>query len=111
VTYQVSTVRAQRVVRFIEEFLVVPEGKDVGKKVKLRDWQLEFIDKVYSTPTRRAILSMGRKNGTSAISPLPYPDRQRAGPTTKGSLLPPLFLSISFTYAASTIIPQYSLWP
>jgi Terminase large subunit, ATPase domain len=28
----------------------------------------EFIDKVYGTPTRRAILSMGRKNGKSAIT-------------------------------------------
>jgi phage terminase large subunit-like protein len=68
VTYEVSTVRAQRVVDFIEEFLVVPEGKDVGKPVRLRDWQREFIDTVYSTPTRLAILSMGRKNGKSAIS-------------------------------------------
>ena len=67
-TYEVSSKRAKRVVRFIEEFLVVPEGKDVGKPVVLRDWQLEFIDKVYSTPTRRAILSMGRKNGMSAIT-------------------------------------------
>ena len=67
-TYRLSSKRAQRVVRFIEEFLVVPEGKDVGKPVRLRDWQLEFIDKVYGTPTRRAILSMGRKNGKSAIT-------------------------------------------
>ena len=67
-TYELSSKRAKRVVRFIEEFLLVPEGKDVGKPVVLRDWQLEFIDKVYSTPTRRAILSMGRKNGKSALS-------------------------------------------
>jgi hypothetical protein len=38
VTYEVSSKRAKRVVRFIEEFLVVPEGKDVGKPVVLRDW-------------------------------------------------------------------------
>ena len=43
-TYRLSSKRAERVVRFIEEFLVVPEGKDVGKPVRLRDWQLEFID-------------------------------------------------------------------
>jgi phage terminase large subunit-like protein len=66
--YRVSTVRAQRVADFIEQFLVVPEGKDVGKPVQLRDWQLEFIDKVYGTPTRRTILSMGPKNGKSALS-------------------------------------------
>jgi phage terminase large subunit-like protein len=66
--YRVSTVRAQRVADFIEQFLVVPEGKNVGKPVVLRDWQLEFLDKVYSTPTRRAILSMGRKNGKSSLS-------------------------------------------
>jgi len=67
-SHKVSSRRAQRVVDFIEEFLVVPEGKDVGKPVRLRDWQLEFIDKVYGTPTRRAILSMGRKNGKSALT-------------------------------------------
>ena len=67
-TYEVKSKRARRVVGFIEEFLVVPEGKDVGKPVRLRDWQLEFIDKVHGTPTRRAILSMGRKNGKSAIT-------------------------------------------
>jgi phage terminase large subunit-like protein len=66
--YRVSTVRAQRVADFIEEFLVVPEGKDVGKPMVLRDWQREFIDRVYGSPTRRAILSMDRKNGKSALT-------------------------------------------
>ena len=67
-TYELSSVRAERVVRFLEEFLAVPEGKDGREPVGLRHWQREFIDKVYSTPTRRAILSMGRKNGKSAIT-------------------------------------------
>jgi hypothetical protein len=50
--YRVSTVRAQRVADFIEEFLVVPEGKDVGKPVRLRDWQLESSS-TRSTARRR----------------------------------------------------------
>lgn len=68
--------RAERVIRFVEEFVRVPEGADVGKRLRLRDWQKKFLLDVYKTrggvrPCRRAVLSMGRKNGkTSLLSAL-----------------------------------------
>lgn len=62
--------RGSRNIKWIEQFCVVPEGRDVGKPVKLRPWQKAEIRKIYDNPhgTRRAILSFGRKNGKTAIS-------------------------------------------
>lgn len=62
--------RARKVVDFIERYLCVPEGKDAGKPVILRDWQIHEIGRIYGNPrkTRRAILSFGRKNGKTAIA-------------------------------------------
>lgn len=62
--------RGNRNIRWIQKFCVVPEGRDVGKPVKLRPWQKAEIRKIYDNPhgTRRAILSFGRKNGKTALS-------------------------------------------
>lgn len=46
----------------------VPEGALVGRPVKLRPWQREILRGIYDTPTRRAIISYGRKNGKTALS-------------------------------------------
>jgi phage terminase large subunit-like protein len=48
----------------------VPEGRDVGKPVRLRGWQKDELRKIYDNPavTRRAIISFGRKNGKTALS-------------------------------------------
>ena len=45
-----------------------PEGRHVGKPVVLREWQRAILRGVYDTPTRRAIISFGRKNGKTALS-------------------------------------------
>ena len=47
--------RAQDVVGSIEKILGVPEGKHVGRKVKLRGWQKEATEGIHGTPTRRQI--------------------------------------------------------
>lgn len=62
--------RGQRNIRWIEEYCRIPEGRDVGKPVRLRDWQKREICRIYDNPqgTRRAILSFGRKNGKTALS-------------------------------------------
>lgn len=66
--------RAAKVIKFIER-LIVPTGEGQGKPFKLRPWQKRFIRAIYE-PTdretrrrlvRRAILSIGRKNGKSAM--------------------------------------------
>jgi phage terminase large subunit-like protein len=46
----------------------VPEGKFVGKPVVLRPFQRAVICGVYDTPTRRAIISFGRKNAKTTLS-------------------------------------------
>ena len=62
--------RADRNIAWIERYCRVPEGKLVGKPVKLRTWQQSDLRKIYDNPegTRRAILSFGRKNGKTALA-------------------------------------------
>lgn len=62
--------RGTRNIRWIQEHCRIPEGRDVGKPVKLRKWQQFELRRIYDNPhgTRRAILSFGRKNGKTALS-------------------------------------------
>lgn len=61
--------RGEKVCAFIERYCLVPEGKLVGKPMKLMQFQRKFILDVYDNPkgTSRAYLSVGRKNGKSAL--------------------------------------------
>lgn len=61
--------RGQRVCQFIEQYLRVPEGEHVGKPMKLDAFQRRFIVEIYDNPkgTRRAYLSIARKNGKSGL--------------------------------------------
>lgn len=61
--------RGERVVAFIERYCLIPEGAQVGKPITLADFQRRFILEVYDNPhtTRRAYLSVGRKNGKTAL--------------------------------------------
>ena len=70
-----ATGRAQAaaVIEFIEK-LTVPSGKGQGKPFKLQKWQKDFIKDIYEPRlpderrvVRRAILSMARKNGKTAL--------------------------------------------
>jgi phage terminase large subunit-like protein len=60
--------RADRVIGFIERYCRVPEGKHVGKPIRLLPFQERFIRAVYDNPagTSRAYLSIARKNGKTA---------------------------------------------
>ena len=62
--------RSTRNIDWIESHCLIPEGRDVGKPVALRDWQRDELRKIYDNPhgTRRAILSFGRKNGKTALA-------------------------------------------
>lgn len=42
----------------------------VGQPLKLRPWQQDVIRGIYDSPTRRAVISFGRKNGKTALSAL-----------------------------------------
>ena len=62
--------RGQLNILWIEDFCRVPEGKRVGHRVELLEWQKDEIRKIYDNPvgTRRAIISFGRKNGKSSLA-------------------------------------------
>jgi phage terminase large subunit-like protein len=65
--------RADRVIAFIE-CLTIPSGVGAGSPFKLREWQRAFLRDVYEPcdefgrrMVRDAVLSMGRKNGKTAL--------------------------------------------
>ena len=60
--------RAERVIAFCETYLTVPEGAHVGRPVVLRPWQREIIEAIYGSPTRRAIISVARKQGKTSLT-------------------------------------------
>lgn len=62
--------RADRNIRWIEQTCRVPDGALVGQPVELRPWQKKIIRGIYDTPTRRAIISFGRKNGKTTLAAL-----------------------------------------
>ena len=61
--------RGEKVIAFVERYCLIPEGAHVGKPIKLADFQRRFLLEVYDNPhgTRRAYLSVGRKNGKTAL--------------------------------------------
>jgi phage terminase large subunit-like protein len=60
--------RGLRNVRWIERHCRIPEGKFVGQPVRLLPFQKQLIRDIYDTPTRRAIVSFGRKNAKTTIA-------------------------------------------
>lgn len=64
--------RAKAVIDFIE-LLTVPSGEGQGGRFRLREWQKRFIRDIYEPhiggrrAVRRAILSIARKNGKTAL--------------------------------------------
>ncbi len=61
--------RAARIIQFIERHCLTPDGAHVGKPMVLAEFQKQFIRAVYDSPagTRRAILSVSRKNGKTGL--------------------------------------------
>lgn len=61
--------RAEKIIAFVEQFCLTPEGAQVGQPMRLAGFQKQFIRDVYDNPagTRRAILSIARKNGKSGL--------------------------------------------
>lgn len=61
--------RGEKVIAFIEKYCITPEGEHVGKPINLIPFQKKFILDVYDNEyiTRKAILSIARKNGKTAL--------------------------------------------
>lgn len=64
-----SLTRGERVCRFCEDHLVIPEGAMVGQPLKLADFQEAFLLAVYDNPhdTNLAIFSLARKNAKTGL--------------------------------------------
>ncbi len=60
--------RSERNARWVEQHCRIPEGKLVGKPVKLTKKQRKWLTRIYDSPTRMFILSMARKNAKTAFS-------------------------------------------
>jgi phage terminase large subunit-like protein len=60
--------RGQKNIEWIEKFVRIPEGKHVGRRVKLSAKQKKWVRRIYDTPTRTFILSMARKNAKTALA-------------------------------------------
>jgi len=64
--------KSATIIRWIEQRCYVPEGRLLGQKFVLLDWQKDAIRDIYDNPsgTRRAIFSYGRKNGKTYFAAL-----------------------------------------
>lgn len=60
--------RAERLIAFIENYLLVPEGPKTGQQITLEPFQAKFMQDVFDNPngTNKAILSEAKKNGKTA---------------------------------------------
>lgn len=65
--------RLDRIVAFIED-MSVTAGKLAGQKMKVRDWQRDYLAATYredgkgNRPVRTSVLSMARKNGKTGLA-------------------------------------------
>jgi phage terminase large subunit-like protein len=60
--------RSEENARWIEQYCRIPEGKFVGKPVRLTVKQRRWLARIYDTPTRLFILSMGRKGAKTTFA-------------------------------------------
>src|SRR5260370_1260404 len=62
--------RGDRNIQWVEAYCVIPDGKDVGKPVRLREWQKVELRKIYDNVhgTRTAIISFGKKNAKTTLA-------------------------------------------
>lgn len=60
--------RSERNCAWVEEHCRIPEGRLVGRPVKLTKHQRRWMARIYDSPTRTFILSMARKNAKTAFS-------------------------------------------
>jgi phage terminase large subunit-like protein len=59
--------RARRNIVWIEKYCRYPDGKLVGREVRLTSEQKRWMRRIYDSPTRTFILSMARKNAKTAF--------------------------------------------
>jgi phage terminase large subunit-like protein len=62
--------RSRRNSAWIEQYCKVPDGKLVGQAIRLTAKQKRWLRRIYDSPTRMFILSMGRKNAKTVFAAL-----------------------------------------
>lgn len=62
----------ERLVRFAEEYVVMPEGVGAGERFKLRPWQVEIVKGLFpvSDRPRTGLVSLPRGNGKTTLAAL-----------------------------------------
>jgi len=57
--------RSESNIKWCQDHIVIPEGKNIGKPLVLADFMVKDFEAIYDNPalTRRAIITRGRKNG------------------------------------------------
>lgn len=60
--------RAKRRIKFIERFLLIPRGQNVGRRFKIQGFQREIITGAFAAGIRTALVSIPRANGKSMIA-------------------------------------------
>lgn len=60
--------RADRRLRFIAEYLVIPKGVGAGKPVRLRGFQTEIIKGAFAPGIRTGLVSVARANGKTGLA-------------------------------------------
>lgn len=58
---------AERVIRFIETYLVVPKGANAGELVQLADFQTEIIRGAFAESVRQGLVSIARANAKTTL--------------------------------------------
>jgi phage terminase large subunit-like protein len=64
----VSTFDGAAAIEWIEGFCRIPKGPRVGEPVRLLDYQREVLHGIFDSPTRRAIVSLGRQNAKTTTA-------------------------------------------
>ncbi len=59
---------AERIIRFIESYLVVPKGANAGELVQLADFQTEIIRGAFAEGVRQGLVSIARANAKTTLA-------------------------------------------
>lgn len=59
---------AERIIRFIETYLVIPKGANAGELVVLPEFQREIIRGAFGVGIRQALVSIARANGKTGLA-------------------------------------------
>lgn len=62
-----ETNRANRAIKFIETFCTLPKGYGAGKKMRLANFQKEWLSRVLVSDCNSAVMSLPRGNGKSTF--------------------------------------------